>query len=107
MLEPASFLVFRELIGTALHVIKRTPEAIAEEYGLYVERSFESGLGYYTFVGFQKGEYYFGLRRFVESPVKTNSMVSVMGAPDGMKKGLIAEALNMDVSEVIELKMEH
>jgi hypothetical protein len=102
-IEPASFLAFRELVFTARHGVNVTPEVIAERHNLWIERSVEDQLGYYHFVGFQKGEYYFGMRRLLDSPVKNTSMVSVLGAPPGMERLLISHALNINYSDIVEL----
>ena len=90
-----------------MHVIPLTPEEVSDRFGLYVERSFEKGLEYFHFVGFKRGECFFGLRRYLDSPVQTNSMVSVIGVPDNQKRRLIAEVFDLKVSDVFQLNIPH
>lgn len=99
---PASFLVYRELLFTASHGVKKPPTFFAEKYNLFVERSFEDGLGYYDFVGFQKGAFYFGLRMLTQGPKTDYSFVSVLGAPEDQKKHLISRALEIHLDDIFE-----
>jgi len=98
--EPVSFIDSPKLIGTASHGVFITPEEIAERFNLYVERSFSDQLGMYVFVGFEKDGYQFGCRRYLGSPEKHGSMVSVLNAETVEKQRLISEALGIEISEV-------
>lgn len=103
-IQRISFLDFPQLLFSARHGIHRPPQHFADKFDLFVERSFEDGLGAYDFVGFQKGEYYIGLRMLISSPKKNLSFVSVIGAPHDEKKYLISQALGVGLGEILEFE---